>query len=113
MEFWVDAHYSDSEPSAPEVVECPILDEIRAIIYNRKPDNNIIVIDDARLFMGAPPEPHDPRKWASFTQIIEALTIAGGTNIITVVDDYIVSYPLSMKENFDRYWKSTYNTRFI
>ncbi|MBA2620032.1 MAG: hypothetical protein H0U87_02405 [Acidobacteria bacterium] len=54
--FWLDGHWSGGE-TAGETDECPLLGEL-ACISNRTED--IILIDDARLFLCAPPLPHNP-----------------------------------------------------
>lgn len=46
--FWLDAHYSGGITAKGEV-ECPILDELKAI-FNWWIPGSIILIDDARLF---------------------------------------------------------------
>ncbi len=48
--FWLDAHYSGSI-TARGKKETPILNELKAI-FNSHPKENIILIDDARLFVG-------------------------------------------------------------
>jgi hypothetical protein len=47
--FWLDGHYSGGD-TAKGVKECPILEELAVVISRKKPD--IILIDDARLFIG-------------------------------------------------------------
>lgn len=48
--FWLDGHYSAGN-TAKGNTECPILEEIEAIFKNRK-FNDILLIDDARCFIG-------------------------------------------------------------
>ncbi len=48
--FWLDAHYSRGITVRGKN-ETPILDELKAILNNH-PKENIILIDDARLFIG-------------------------------------------------------------
>jgi len=48
--FWLDAHYSGGI-TARGKKETPILNELKAILNNH-PKENIILIDDARLFVG-------------------------------------------------------------
>src|SRR4029450_3792873 len=50
---WLDGHWSGGH-TAGSGDECPLLDELSALA-KRKSD--IILIDDARLFLSAPPEP--------------------------------------------------------
>jgi hypothetical protein len=48
--FWLDGHYSGGGTSKGES-ECPIYNELSAI-FNSKMDNSILLIDDARCFIG-------------------------------------------------------------
>lgn len=115
--YWLDAHYSGSEPAPKGVDECPLLDEMYAIFDNNSPEDILIVIDDARLFLGAPPKPHNPEHWPNLIQIID--TIDGlckfsisKCHMITLVDDYIVSFPDHLFGNFNKFWQETYSLRY-
>ena len=48
--FWLDSHYSAGITARGEK-ECPIFEELEAI-FNSKPFNHILLIDDARCFIG-------------------------------------------------------------
>ncbi len=48
--FWLDGHYSAGETAKGEK-ECPVLEELSAILDAKK-QNHVILIDDARLFIG-------------------------------------------------------------
>jgi len=48
--FWLDGHYSGGITARGDK-DCPIYEEIDAILKNRK-FNHIILIDDARCFTG-------------------------------------------------------------
>lgn len=48
--FWLDGHYSSGVTAAGDK-ECPINEELDAI-FNGKPFDHVILIDDARLFTG-------------------------------------------------------------
>jgi len=48
--FWLDGHYSEGITAKGEK-ECPILEELDAI-FNSKKFNHILLIDDARCFIG-------------------------------------------------------------
>src|SRR5579872_6648792 len=66
--FFLDAHFCDSVPNTTGVKECPVLDELKMIYRYQK---SIILIDDARLFLGHPPYPNDPREWPMIEEIFE------------------------------------------
>ena len=67
--FWLDGHWSGGV-TAGEDDECPLLDELGAIKHRR---GDIIMIDDARLFLAAPPISFDPSQWPTVFEIAEAL----------------------------------------
>lgn len=106
---WLDAHYSEQEPAGDDVVECPILQEIDAISTNQK---SILIIDDARLFLGIPPEPHNPNKWCNFKELFLHIYSKFSNHYITVIDDFIIAIPTEIKGNFDDYFKKTYKERY-
>ena len=111
--YWLDAHYSGSEPAPEGVNECPLLQEIEAIFDKKDSECVFIVIDDARLFLGAPPDPHRSYWWPSLQDIIECINNhTKGLHTVTIVDDYIISYPLELQYNFMEYWKETYAERY-
>ncbi len=73
--FWLDAHYG-GDGQAPEV-ECPLLDELKAISAIKWGKPPVIMIDDAKYFF---PEfwdtdkakPYTREKWPTIEQIKEA-----------------------------------------
>jgi len=67
--FWLDGHWSGGM-TAGEEDECPLLDELRAIKHRR---NDIIMIDDARLFLAAPPVGFDADQWPGIFDIAMAM----------------------------------------
>ncbi len=98
--YWLDGHWSGAG-TAGEDDPCPLLDEL-ACLAARPQD--IVLIDDARLFLGAPPLPHDPARWPGIAQVLAALPGAAGAGaagtgaakappLVQVVDDVIFSMP--------------------
>jgi len=67
--YWLDAHWvgGGDRPA----VECPLLAELDAI--GRSYRGDVVLIDDARQFIGAPAPPHDPAKWPTLGYILERL----------------------------------------
>jgi len=57
--FWLDGHYSAGVTAKGEK-ECPIFEELDAI-FNSKRFNHILLIDDARLFIGERDYPTVPQ----------------------------------------------------
>lgn len=87
--YWLDGHWSGSE-TAGEHDECPLLDELTCL--SARPDD-IILIDDARLFLCAPPPPHDPSQWPTVVEIVDALQKLPKTPFVQIVDDVIFIVP--------------------
>ena len=67
--FWLDGHWSGGLTAGSDD-ECPLLDELDIIKHRR---NDIIMIDDARLFLAAPPEGFDPNQWPSIFDIAKVM----------------------------------------
>lgn len=106
--FWLDAHWSDNEESPDKTKECPLLDEITAI----KGHDCLILIDDARLFLGPHPWPCDYRFWPQFQDVFNALRDSFPRHRITIVDDYIVAIPDYMDDTFRIEWWDRFKVRY-
>lgn len=108
--FWLDAHWSEPHESPKGTNECPILEEIGAIKHVGQ--RALIMIDDARLFFGRPPWPCNPISWPRFQFVFEKLRECFPDHVTTVVDDYIICFPVSMKEAHQDEWYHNYSKRF-
>lgn len=107
--FWLDAHWSEPHESPSDTIECPLLDEIRAIRWQKK---SVIMIDDARLFLAPPKWPCDYTRWPRFSAVFNTLQSAFPDHYITVIDDYIVCIPDEMKEILRYEWWENQDKRF-
>jgi hypothetical protein len=87
--FWLDGHWS-GEGTAGADDECPLLGEL-ACLSGRERD--LILIDDARLFLGAPPRPYRPAAWPTIADILDALPGTRSRWFIQIVDDVIFCVP--------------------
>jgi hypothetical protein len=87
--FWLDGHWSGGE-TAGEDDECPLLEEL-ACLSSRTED--IFLIDDARLFLGAPPLPYNPSQWPTISNIINVLPTSAKKQFVQIVDDVIFIVP--------------------
>lgn len=87
--LWLDGHWMGGATGG-EGDECPLLDEL-ACLSQRLQD--IILIDDARLFLSAPPAPHDASQWPTIAEIVLALPESGRSHFVQVVDDVIFAVP--------------------
>jgi hypothetical protein len=70
------------------------------------------MIDDARLFYGAPPWPCNPVSWPRFMHVFDKLRQCFPSHIVTVVDDYIIAFPDSMRYEHFGEWRERFNLRF-
>jgi len=108
--FWLDAHWSEPYEAPHGVIECPILEEIEAIAHCGT--RALIMIDDARLFYGRPPWPCNPSKWPRFQFVFEKLRQCFPGHVVSVVDDYIICFPLAMDDAHRTEWYDNYTERF-
>lgn len=92
--FWLDAHWSAGNTGGREN-ECPLLDEIAIINHSRY--EHFIFIDDARMFMSPPPEPHHIEQWPTLDQVLKALQ-EDKEYYIVVFEDVIIAVPFFAKE---------------
>jgi len=86
---WLDGHWSGG-PTAGEGDECPIMEELECLADR---PNDLILIDDARFFLCAPPAPHRPEQWPTMGEISNALPGGDKQPFIQVVDDVIFIIP--------------------
>jgi hypothetical protein len=87
--FWLDGHWSGGE-TAGEDDECPLLSELETLSQRQ---GDVILIDDARLFLSAPPAPHRPEQWPTFPEIARLLTKQPNPPFVQIIDDVIFSVP--------------------
>lgn len=106
--FFIDSHYSGDVEIKGE--ECPLMEELEIISgYN---EDAILIIDDARLFLGHPPFPLDPRKWPSIQEIFALLNEKFPNNVNTICDDYILSFPDRIRDCMDEEWRRNFTKRY-
>jgi hypothetical protein len=98
--WFFDGHWSAGY-TAGQGAACPVLQEIAALSTAGPLD--CVVIDDARLFAGPPPPPHDPAQWPTLVEVLDALRSVRSSAHLTVFDDQIVAVPLEGKQVADRH----------
>lgn len=105
---WLDSHWFGGETGGGEHDQCPLLEEL-IILGDREQD--IILIDDARLFLAAPPMPHRPERWPSILDVMAVLLAKGRRPFVQVVDDVIFVVPdePKLREILTRYAKRRNN----
>ena len=89
--YWLDSHWCVADHTSGEQSQCPLLGEIHAI--GSLNEASIVLIDDARLFLAPPPEPHDVSQWPSFQQVLTALREVSDRHELMVVNDVIAFFP--------------------
>ena len=99
--YFLDAHWCVAQDTAGSHSQCPLLDELAGI--GKLGDTSVIVIDDARLFLAPPPEPHDVTQWPSFDEIVTALRRLNPRHELMVVNDVIAFYPAAAHGSMERY----------
>lgn len=95
--YWLDAHWSGGDTYG-RGDECPLLDELRTIFASGR--SCVILVDDARLFLGPPPRPHSIEQWPTLRDIVEALP--GGWGLI-VHQDVIYLLPDAVERGFRQF----------
>jgi hypothetical protein len=86
--WYLDGHWSGQGPRLGP--ECPVVEEIR-LIGNRPGD--VVVVDDARLFISPPGPPHRPDEWPTLEMAVEALRAHRPESTIQLWFDSILSTP--------------------
>lgn len=90
--FWLDAHWMGSGSYGAHA-ECPLLAELSEI--NRSPHAHFLFIDDARLFLSPPPQPHRAEQWPALADVMAAL--AAKDRYTIVLEDVIISVPANAR----------------
>jgi hypothetical protein len=85
--FWLDGHYSGGI-TAKANIETPIISEIKTIL-NHHIKNHIILIDDARLFIGS-------RDYPTFDQLKQLLSEFSPDFNFEIKDDIVIIYRKSI-----------------
>jgi GT2 family glycosyltransferase len=102
--YWLDAHWCGAENTAGDHSQCPLLAELAAI--GSLGPSSVILIDDARLFLAPPPEPHDTSQWPAFDEIVCGLRALSATHEIAVVNDVIAFFPAAAHEPIRRHGRA-------
>jgi len=89
--FWLDAHWCVADQTHGEESQSPLLAELEAI--GTLHPESVLVIDDARLYLCAPPKPHRLADWPDFHAVVEALLRLSSQHRLMVCNDVIIFYP--------------------
>ena len=105
--FWLDGHYSGPGTGGVEK-QCPVLAELEAISRAQEP---VILIDDARCFLGPPPAPLRADDWPSLGRIIITIERLFPGFYTTIRDDVIIAVPSRLRPVLDEEWRTMYPLR--
>jgi hypothetical protein len=103
--FWLDAHWCVAASTSGEQSQCPLLAELEAI--GTLGEGSVILIDDARLFVAAPPKPHEVSHWPTFSQVLQRLARLSAEHMLMIVNDVIIFYPPALDEPLRAYAHET------
>jgi hypothetical protein len=79
--FWLDGHYSGGA-TAKGILECPIFEELNAILESPHIESVVVLIDDARLFVGT-------NDYPTLVELKSFLATKKKAHTFKVVDDII------------------------
>lgn len=99
--FWLDAHHC-SLNTAGKGTAAPILQELDAIGLSDY--DHYILIDDARLFLAPPPDPHSLDEYPDIYTLLERVNLHK-KHYILIYDDVIICVPESAKEKISGFCK--------
>lgn len=106
--FWLDGHYCGPGAGDPSA-ECPVMGELEGLCAATDP---IIMIDDARYFLGPPIPPHNPAHWVSVDDLYRFFIQHFPGHTTTLIDDVIVTVPKHLKPILDQDWLEHIDERF-
>lgn len=105
--FWLDGHWCSGGGGKEE--ECPLINELEAIKCKQ---DSIILIDDARCFLGPLPKPHDSSHWPRIDQVFKKIIEIFPHHNFTILDDVIIIIPSDYQKVFDEEWLKSFPNRF-
>jgi hypothetical protein len=106
--FWLDGHWCNVTELGKDK-ECPLIDEIKAIVHLK---DAVILIDDARAFLGPLPPPHDNSQWPRVDEIFLLLKKQFPDNLVSIADDVIYCIPPDLVNVFYDDWINNFKRRF-
>ena len=93
--YWLDGHWSGGVTGGEED-ECPVLAELDAIAAGHGDD--VVLIDDARLFLAPPPPPHDASQWPNMGELVDAIGRSKPGHEVLVAHDIVVAVPSGARD---------------
>ena len=99
--FWLDAHWCSADDTAGSDSQSPLLNELQAI--GSLHPSSVLLIDDARLYLSPPPEPHTLADWPDFHEVVLALLALSPKHRLMVYNDIVVFYPQDLRSELSGY----------
>jgi hypothetical protein len=106
--FWLDGHWCNTSEEGKDN-ECPLMDELKSMVHLQ---DALIMIDDARAFLGPLPPPHQATHWPRIHEIFAFFAANFPAHFTTIADDVIYAIPPDLMPVFDADWISRYDQRF-
>lgn len=106
--FWLDGHWCNVSEFGKED-ECPLMDELKAVAALQ---DALILIDDARAFLGPLPSPHNSSLWPGIDDIIIICKKLFSSHRITICDDVIYCIPPDLQSVYNNDWVEKFKLRF-
>src|SRR5262249_14665418 len=78
-----------------ETSQSPLLGELEAIGTLHR--DSVVLIDDARLYLCAPPAPHRYDNWPDFHAVVSALFKLSSNHRLLVLNDVLIFHPASLQ----------------
>jgi len=100
--FWLDGHWSSGDTAGADR-ECPVLGELTAIRAWPHATESVVLIDDARFFLGPPIPPFRPEAWPTLREVLDAVP-HHEDRYVAVLEDVIVAGPPAARPIVERYW---------
>ncbi len=103
MLYWLDAHWCGGTTAGNEA-QCPVLGEIASLDESPSAASSVVIIDDARFFLGAPDVGFRREDWPTLMQVADALR-ATHPRYVTTFQDVIIAGPPSAQAVVEAYWQ--------
>jgi hypothetical protein len=106
--FWLDGHWCNVTELGKDM-ECPLIEELHTL---RTLKDSVILIDDARAFLGPLPPPHDNTQWPRVDEIFLLLKSQYPANLVTIADDVIYCLPPGLVSVYDEDYVRQFRRRY-
>lgn len=109
--YWLDAHWCEDDTAGADA-QCPLLEEIAAIDQSPSAQASVILIDDARFFLGCPWPTYRREDWPTFMQVADTLR-SRHQRYVTTLQDVIVAGPPAARAVIESYWQGSVFKRLM